>query len=140
MSEHPGSLPVKFTITHYRQPKRTHEEFKKWITEEHLPLALPVFQKHGILGYTLFFTPQALNNTVKGELSKINPTWDFAEYDCLIEYILPSTDSIEAVTGDPDWAVAVANQNEWVDVPRALVSVGYTMTYLMDGNIANPPK
>jgi mannitol-1-phosphate/altronate dehydrogenase len=45
--------PLKFTITHYRNPQHTHEAFIKWIVEDHFPLAMPVFKKHGVLGYTL---------------------------------------------------------------------------------------
>lgn len=47
---------LKYTVTHYRQPHLTHEEFMKWIVDEHLPLALPVFKKHGVLSYTLVRT------------------------------------------------------------------------------------
>lgn len=45
--------PVKLTITHYRKPEHSHEAFIKWITEEHVPLAMPVFQKHGVIEYSL---------------------------------------------------------------------------------------
>ena len=49
--------PLKYTVTHYRQPQHTHEAFIKWIVEDHLPVAMPIFQKHGILGYSLVSTP-----------------------------------------------------------------------------------
>jgi hypothetical protein len=45
--------PLKYTLTHYRKPQHTHEAFIKWLVEEHLPLALPVLKKHGVLGYSL---------------------------------------------------------------------------------------
>jgi hypothetical protein len=47
---------MKYTITHYRKHPHTHEEFIKWIVEKHLPLAMPIFKKHGILGYSLVST------------------------------------------------------------------------------------
>jgi hypothetical protein len=47
------SRPVKFTITHYRQQQHSHEAFINWIIEEHLPLALPVFKKYGVIEYSL---------------------------------------------------------------------------------------
>lgn len=49
--------PLKYTLTHYRKPERTHEAFIKWIVEEHLPLAIPVFKKHGIIEYSLVSSP-----------------------------------------------------------------------------------
>jgi hypothetical protein len=53
--------PLKYTLTHYRKPQRTHEAFIKWIVEEHLPIAMPVFKKHGILGYSLVSATETLN-------------------------------------------------------------------------------
>lgn len=47
------SQPLNYTVTHYRKPDRTHGAFIKWITGEHLPVALLIFNKHGILGYSL---------------------------------------------------------------------------------------
>lgn len=43
----------KFTVTHYRRPEHTHEDFMKWIVEEHLPIALPIFKKHGVIEFAL---------------------------------------------------------------------------------------
>jgi hypothetical protein len=48
--------PVKFTLTHYRKAGTTHEAFMKWIVEVHLPKAIPLFKKHGIIGYALVST------------------------------------------------------------------------------------
>lgn len=48
-----GNQPLKFTLTHYRLPEHTHEAFIEWIVAEHLPLALPIFKKHGILEYKI---------------------------------------------------------------------------------------
>jgi hypothetical protein len=56
MSEVPGqqgSQPIKFTVTHHRQPAHSHEDFITWIVDEHLPLAIPIFKKHGAIGYSL---------------------------------------------------------------------------------------
>ncbi|KAK5996635.1 Dehydratase iacD [Cladobotryum mycophilum] len=139
MTEYHGEQPLKYTVTHYRQASRTHQEFKKWITEVHLPLGLPIFQRHGALGYTLFFTPKDLNDAVK-EVGKVYPTWDFADYDCFIEYTLPSIDTIKAITADPEWPTAIAHQEDWIDVTKGLVSIGYATSYMVDGKIVNPPK
>ncbi|KAK7962475.1 uncharacterized protein PG986_003300 [Apiospora aurea] len=100
--KHEGQ-PLKFTITHYRLPQHTHEAFIQWLTEEHLPLALPVLKKHGALGYSLFVTPGPLNDGLR-ELYK-----------------------------DKD-------QDQWVDVPKALVSLGHHVPYLVEGEVVNMPK
>lgn len=48
---------MKYTITHYRKAPHSHEDFIKWIVNGHLPLALPIFKKHGVLGYSLVSSP-----------------------------------------------------------------------------------
>lgn len=60
MTEGQGQ-PLKFTITHYRNLQHTHEAFIKWIVDSHLPLAIPVFKKHGVLSYTLVSVLSMLN-------------------------------------------------------------------------------
>ena len=47
---------MNFTITHYRQQQHSHEAFINWIVEEHLPLAIPVFEKYRVIGYPLVST------------------------------------------------------------------------------------
>jgi len=70
---------------------------------------------------------------LKQEIGSFRPTWDFAECDCFIEYILPSAEIIKDIMSDPDWQVAIKDQDQWVDVPRALVSIGYSTTYFQQG-------
>lgn len=53
MSEASETSPVKLTITHHRLPQHTHEAFIDWIVKEHLPLAIPVFKKYGVIDYSL---------------------------------------------------------------------------------------
>lgn len=48
--------PLKYTITHYRNQQHTHEAFIKWMVEEHLPIAMPIFKKNGVLEYSLVST------------------------------------------------------------------------------------
>ncbi|KAJ5404549.1 Dimeric alpha-beta barrel [Penicillium cosmopolitanum] len=137
MSATTGAPPVKFTITHHRLPHHTHEAFIDWIVKEHLPLAIPVFEKYGVIDYSLFVTPPPLNDGLKQEIGGLRPTWDFAECDCFIEYTLPDVETIKNIMSDPEWQIAVKDQDQWVDVPRAFVSLGYSTTYLQHGKPVN---
>jgi hypothetical protein len=49
MTEATNNQPLKHTVTRYRQPHLTHEQFMNWLIEVHLPLALPVLKNYGIL-------------------------------------------------------------------------------------------
>ncbi|GAB1312363.1 EthD domain-containing protein [Madurella fahalii] len=136
-----GGQPLKYTVTHYRQKEHTHEAFIKWIVEEHLPIAMPIFKKHGVLEYSLFVTPIALNSALRQELGKLRPRWDFADFDCFIEYTIPDMQTIKNVMSDPDWQAAIKDQDKWVDMTRALVSLGYSTPYLLKtGQVVNMAK
>ncbi|KAI9649990.1 hypothetical protein NHQ30_000003 [Ciborinia camelliae] len=133
--------PLKYTITHYRKQQHTHEAFVNWIVKEHLPVAIPIFKKHGVLKYSLFVTPASLNQAMKEELGKFRPSWDFADFDCFIEYTIPDLQAVKNVMSDPEWPTAIKDQDDWIDVSKALVSVGYYTPYLLEtGEIVNLPK
>ncbi|KAL7619778.1 hypothetical protein AAE478_010320 [Parahypoxylon ruwenzoriense] len=139
MAEAPAHM--KYTVTHYRKQQHTHEAFIKYIVEDHLPLAMPVLKRHGILGYSLFVTPAPLNDALKQEIGKVRPSWDFADFDCFIEYTIPNVQAIRNVLSDPEWPVAVKDQEDWVDTTKALVSLGYCTPYLLEtGEVVNLPK
>jgi len=141
MAEVPKGKPLKYTLTHYRQPQHTHEAFIKWIFEEHLPLAMPIFKKHSIIAYSLFVTPTSLNDVMRSELGNIRPTWDVADFDCFIEYTVPDIQTIKNVMSDPEWLDVIKDQDEWVDTSKALVSLGYSTPYLLEtGEVVNMAK
>lgn len=74
MSAATETPPVKFTITHHRQPQHTHEAFIDWIVKEHLPLAIPVFRKYGVIDYSLvrIYFPPTLDRSSKWMIKLIN--------------------------------------------------------------------
>jgi hypothetical protein len=77
---------------------------------------------------------------MKQVLGPFRPTWGYADFDCFIEYLLPDLDCVMKLMADPDWPAAIKNQDDWLDMSRALVSVGYETPYLVDGEIVNLPK
>lgn len=88
-----------------------------------------------------FFTPSGINEAVKEQMSPHRPGWDFAEFDCIIEYVLPSLESISKLMTDPGWLVSIEDQEDWIDTSRALVSVGYHIPYLKEnGEVVNVSK
>ena len=150
---------VKLTVTHYRKPEHTHEAFMKWLVEEHVPLAVPVFKRCGVLNYSLvsqspmiratrsptprqFETPAAMNTELKKSMSGGHrAVWDYADFDCFIEYTLENVESIGRFLSDPDWAKSIEHQDDWVDTSKALMSIGYITPYLLEsGEAVNVPS
>ena len=44
-------------------------------------------------------------------------------------------ETIMKIMTDPDWQVAVQDQDKWVDIPKALVSVGYSTGNLLNKDL-----
>ncbi|KAI1322801.1 hypothetical protein F5Y16DRAFT_385471 [Xylariaceae sp. FL0255] len=120
---------VKLTVTHYRRPEHTHEAFMKWTTEDYLSLAIPVFKRCGVVTYSLFDTPAIMNAKLKASMGGHRATWDYADFDCFIEYTFKDVESIGNMLTDPGWAKSLEGQEEWVDTSKALMSIGYLMSH-----------
>ncbi|VUC28763.1 unnamed protein product [Clonostachys rosea] len=129
---------LKYTVTHHRKEGRTHEEFLNWIIRDHIPLALPVLKKHGCIEYSIFSTPADLNGALRASIEKVHPTWEYADYDCIIEYSFRGIESIGKVMADPEWHAALKDDDEWVDKSKALLSLGYSTPFLLTtGEVVN---
>jgi len=75
---------------------------------------------------------------VAQQFATFQPTWVFADYDCVLEYIIPGLETIANVLADPEWAEVLKGQEEWVDTSRALASIGYSTPYLLEsGEVVN---
>ena len=87
-----------------------------------------------------FDTPAAFNDPFREQMAVVHPTWQVADYDCFIEYTLPDVQTIGNVMADPEWIEAVADQIDWVDTSRSLVSVGYHTQYIADRKVIDQAK
>jgi hypothetical protein len=70
----------------------------------------------------------------------LHPTWEVADYDCIIEYTVPSAQIIENVMTDPEWIEVLQDQEDWVDTTKALLSLGYHTQYISEGKAINLPQ
>jgi hypothetical protein len=105
-------------------------------------LACEYIRVYSILNHLLimqFVTPAPANEALKQEFQEFRPTWEFADYDCIIEYTFRDMEIVKKAMSDPDWVEGVLKgQEEWVDVQKALVSVGYCTPYLLsNGDVVN---
>lgn len=78
---------------------------------------------------------------MKEDLGRFRPAWEFADFDCFIEYTMPNVQAIKDVMADPDWPAAVKDEEHWVDGSKALASLGYATPYLLaTGEVVNMAK
>jgi hypothetical protein len=47
---------------------------------------------------------------------------------------------IKSIMSDPEWLEATKDQVDWVDVPKALISLGYCTLYMQGGESVNMPN
>ena len=74
-------------------------------------------------------------------MGKLRPSWEFADFDCFLEYTITDVQTIKNVMSDPAWQEVIKDQEEWVDTSKALVSLGYHTPYLLEtGEVVNMPK
>lgn len=74
-------------------------------------------------------------------MGKLRPSWEFADFDCFLEYTIPDVQTIKNVMSDPAWQEVIKDQEEWVDTSKALVSLRYHTPYLLEtGEVVNMPK
>jgi hypothetical protein len=78
---------------------------------------------------------------LKQILEPLHPTWDFVDFDCFIEYIMPDMEAIKNLMSDPGFVESIKDQEDWVDTSKALVSIGYDTPYLLEtGEVVNMAK
>ena len=65
------------------------------------------------------------------------PTWDVADFDCVIEYTGRSVQAMEQMMNDPEWIEVCRDQEDWVDTSKALVALGYHTKYLDNGKVVH---
>lgn len=81
-----------------------------------------------------------MNAELKANMGGHRAAWDYADFDCFIEYTLNDVKNIGQFLADPDWAKSIEHQEEWVDTSKALMSIGYITPYLLEsGEAVNVP-
>ena len=70
---------------------------------------------------------------MKSELQEHRPGWQFADFDCFIEYQFPTLETIRGFIADPEWQEVLKDQRDWVDIPKALISLGHSTSYVLGG-------
>lgn len=82
-----------------------------------------------------------MNAAFGTELAKVRPGWEMGGVDAVLEYWLHDMNDLKGLLMDPDWAgIAVKNENQWCDLSRSTVHLGFAKVYLEDGEILKAPK
>ncbi|KAI0178958.1 hypothetical protein GGR52DRAFT_569863 [Hypoxylon sp. FL1284] len=133
-----GQQLIKYTIEHYRKDGVSEEALQKWFREWHIPRALPLMNKYGITKYSVYTRLPELCNAFQPGLHKVRPTWEVSQADFVLEYWMPDMDCFRKLVMDSEWVEGAAKDwDDWLDMSRSTVHIGYDTTYLEKGVIVN---
>lgn len=65
----------------------------------------------------------------------MRPSWKTTDCDLVLEYWVDDIESIKSLVSDPEWALE--DEDNWLDVSRSSIRIGYGTTYLEYGAIVN---
>ncbi|GKT64019.1 hypothetical protein ColTof4_04433 [Colletotrichum tofieldiae] len=129
---------IKYAVEHHRKDGVSEEEFMHWFTNRFLPRAVPIMKKHNILKYAVQKTDPKVGAAFQAEVDQVRPGWKVNDCDLVLEYWVNDLESMKNLVSDPEWIqTALKEENDWLDVSRSTIRIGYDMTYLEYGAIMN---
>ena len=68
----------------------------------------------------------------------MRPGWKVNDCDVVLEHWVYDLESITNLAADPEWIGGDSKvQEEWIDMSRSTIHIGYDTTYLENGAIMN---
>lgn len=80
-----------------------------------------------------------VGNAFQLEVDKVRPGWVVSTCEMVLEYWMYDLESLKSLIMDPEWQEkAVKGEDQWLDLSKATIHIGYNTTYLEGGEITNP--
>ncbi|KAI0430877.1 EthD domain-containing protein [Xylaria sp. FL1042] len=122
------------TMCAYKREGMDDEEYRKYMTEHHVPLVRGLMVKHGIDKYSM--THNSLST--RSLMSKIFDAQfaNVADYDCIVQIQFRDIEQFIALKADPEYKKALfADHEKFADTKRTRMTIGYVRDFLRDGTI-----
>ncbi|KAI1293161.1 EthD domain-containing protein [Xylaria venustula] len=122
------------TMCAYKKEGMDEEEYRKYMTERHVPLVRGLMVKHGIDKYSMTHNPLATRSL----MSKIFDAQfaNIADYDCIVQIQFRDIEQFIALKADPEYKKALfADHENFADTKRTRMTIGYVRDFLRDGVI-----
>ncbi|KAI0517870.1 EthD domain-containing protein [Xylaria bambusicola] len=120
------------TMCAYKREGMDDEDYRKYMTEHHVPLVRDLMVKHGIDKYSMTHSPpptRALMNKIfDAQFANV------ADYDCIVQIQFRDIDQFIALKADPEYKRALfADHEKFADTKRTRMTIGYVRDFLRDG-------
>ncbi|KAK4194830.1 hypothetical protein QBC40DRAFT_290017 [Triangularia verruculosa] len=113
---------IKFSVYLYKKEDLPYDEFIEWVTKVYPTKAAPIMKRHGILQWTQTMTPPHFREPFRAALQQMGrDQWTIPDYDVVMSYWTPTTDTIQGLTQDPEWIELEQKEA----LPRANINLGH---------------
>ncbi|CAP60211.1 uncharacterized protein PODANS_1_5240 [Podospora anserina S mat+] len=118
----PPTQLIKFSVYLYKKEDIDYDEFLNWVTKEYPSKAAPIMKRHGIVQWTQTVTPPHFRTPFRAALQHMGrDKWTVPDYDVVMSYWIPTPDTMQALTQDPEWIELETKEA----MPRANMTVGH---------------
>ncbi|GCB17129.1 hypothetical protein AAWM_00014 [Aspergillus awamori] len=129
---------LRLSVYHCFNPDKPEAEVHEFVTNDHAVKAAKIHQKHGLLGYTLYFAPQSAQKVLSDWKRVGGRNWELDTYDACVEFYFTDFAVMGAIAQDPDFGKLQEAELPFLDAsrpPRA--HLGWVQAYIHDGQIIN---
>ncbi|KAF4989100.1 hypothetical protein FGRMN_9342 [Fusarium graminum] len=127
---------ISLTITAFKKPSLSDEEYRHYMTKVHAKLVSPLMEEYGIVRYTMSHntkeTRPMLHQLYDPQFSKLS------EYDCIVQFVFKDLMDFQRMKADPRFLNTVAPDHvKFADTERSTMTVGYFEEFVSDGKVVS---
>ncbi|KAI3318672.1 EthD domain-containing protein [Xylariaceae sp. AK1471] len=130
----PNEPMLCLTMCAYKREGISEDGYRRYMTENHVPLVRDLMVKHKINKYSMAHNPMSTRSL----MSKIFDSQfaNVADYDCIVQIQFRDVEQFIALKEDPEYKRLVfADHENFADTKRTKMTIGYIRDFLRDGVI-----
>ncbi|CAG8892180.1 unnamed protein product [Penicillium egyptiacum] len=135
---------LKLTLAHNRNPDASEEECHRFITEEYIPKAVSIHQRHKLQGYSYsiltwkkHFSPTPVRNVLSTACERLQNGWTVDTHYATVEFYFGDIADLVTVSTDPDFIALQAIEAPYISKEGVVVQLGWVETYIADQQVVN---
>lgn len=125
-----------WTVTAYRKPEMSEEEYHKYMSEIHGPLVMGLMAKYGMIRFSMSHNTSA----TRAEMAKLfDPQFsNVADYDCIVTAVFPDVENFIRMKADPLYiAYCIPDHEKFADTKRSKMTIGWIEDHVRDGKVVD---